>query len=191
MSQPATLRQQASPVRLAEKFYRPRGSQATKEEAIVATRYRAEVLFNTDPDDRLVYMKSAEWGFSTDHLRQVNLLMDHFLDPTSRQEIRNLTNECLQEGESPLGMAGQWFTPKRCERLQELLDATNLPDTLLVACHAWLEIHELDQVAYLLAEKPEAAAALLRQLQPDRRRGRSRPALRQRRVTEGKYADRQ
>ena len=78
--------------------------------------------------------------------------MDNFLDPTSRQEIRNVTNECLQEGESPLGMAGQWFTPKRCERLQELLDATDLPDTLLVACHAWLEVHELDQVAYLPAE---------------------------------------
>ena len=152
MSQSATLLEQASPIQLAEKFYRPHGEQATREAAIEATRYRAEALLDTDPDERLARMESAEWGFTTEHLKQVNRVMDAFLNAPARQEIRNLANECLQEGKSPLGIAGQWFTKDGCERLQELLDATDVPDILLVACYAWLEIHELGQAAYLLAE---------------------------------------
>ena len=49
-------------------------------------------------------------------------------------------------------LAGQWFTEARYDRLRELLDATEVPDRLLVACYAWLEVHELAQAAYLLAK---------------------------------------
>ncbi len=46
----------------------------------------------------------------------------------------------------------EWFTEERYDRLRELLDATEVPDQLLVACYAWLEVHELAQAAYLLAK---------------------------------------
>ncbi len=152
MSPTTALLEQSSPIQWAEKFYQPGGAPVAKEEAIKAARYRAEALLGTDADERLAHMESEEWGFSTDHLKQVNQVIDDFLDDTARQEIRNLARECLEEGVSPLGIAGLWFTEEKYERLLELLDATEVPDPLLVACYAWLEVHEIGQAAYLLAE---------------------------------------
>lgn len=152
MSPATALLEQHSLIQWAEKFYKPDESPANKEAASQAARYRAEALLGTDADERLVYMESEEWGFSTDHLRQVNRVMDDFLDDTARQEIRNLASECLEGDGSSLDIAGLWFTEEKYERLLELLDATEVPDPLLVACYAWLEAHEMGQAAYLLAE---------------------------------------
>ena len=105
-----------------------------------------------DPDERLAYMETPEWGFSADHLRQLNRVMDAILDSAARREVRRLADQCLEENGSPHHVTGQWFTEERCDRLRELLDATEVPDQLLVACHTWLEIHELAQATYLLAQ---------------------------------------
>ena len=149
---PTALLERHSPIQWAEKFYQPSEAPATREEATKAARYRAEALLGTDADERLVHMESEEWGFSTDHLRQVNRVMDDFLDDTARQKIRNLASECLEEGESPLGIAGLWLTEEKYGRLVESLDTTEVPDPLLVACYAWLDVHEIGQAAYLLTE---------------------------------------
>ena len=58
MSPPTALSERHSPIQWAEKFYQPGEAPATKEEAIKAARYRAEALFGTDADERLVYMES-------------------------------------------------------------------------------------------------------------------------------------
>ncbi len=136
----------------AEKFHPFDAAPATRETGMAAAHHRAEALFNTDPDERLAYMESPEWGFSADHLRQVNRVMDAFLDGAARREVRGLAARCLEEDGSPHHVAGQWFTEARCDRLRELLDETEVPDQLLVACYAWLEIHELAQAASLLAK---------------------------------------
>ncbi len=139
-------------LRWAEKFNPSDGAPATREAAVAAARQRAEALLRTDPDERLTHMESPEWGFSTDHLRQVNRVMDAFLDGAARREVRRLAAQCLEEDSAPHHVAGQWFTEGRYDRLRELLDETEVPDQLLVACYAWLEVHELAQAAYLLAQ---------------------------------------
>ena len=136
----------------AERFFPTSGAPVKRVEAQAAARYRAEALFHTDADERLVYMESPEWGFSTDHLRQVNGVMDEFLDVSARREVRQLAAQCLAEDGSPHGIAGQWFTEERFDELRDLLDTTDVPDQLLVACYAWLEVHDLAQAAYLLAQ---------------------------------------
>ena len=105
-------------------------------------------------------MESPEWSFSADDLRKVNRMMDAFLDGAARREVRRLAAQCLEEDGSPHSVAGQWFTEARCDRLRNLLNATDVPDQMLVACYAWLEVHELAQAAYLLAKNR-------RLLQPD------------------------
>ena len=136
----------------AEKFYPSDGAPVTKEAAITVARHRAEALLRTDSDERLAYMESPEWNFSADHLRDVNRVMDAFLDATARREVRLLAAQCLEEDGAPHNVAGHWFTEERHDQLRELLDATEVPDQLLVACYAWLEVHELAQAAYLLAK---------------------------------------
>jgi hypothetical protein len=78
--------------------------------------------------------------------------MDKFLDVTARREVRRLAAQCLAEDGSPHGIASQWFTDGKFDELRDLLDTTDVPDQLLVACYAWLEVHELAQAAYLLAK---------------------------------------
>ena len=167
MTVPATLLETSASLRWTERFHPSDGAPVTREAATAAARHRAEALFNMDPDERLAYMESPEWNFSVEHLRQVNRVMDEFLDVTARREMRRLVAQCLEEDGSPHNVAGQWFTEARYDELRELLDATEVPDQLLVACYAWLEVHELAQAAYLLAKNRKLAAAGFQQLQPD------------------------
>ena len=152
MTIPATLLGPNAVLPWAERFYTSAGAQVTKEAAMAAARHRAQALLRTDADERLAYMESAEWNFSVDHLRQMNRVMDEFLDGSARREVRRLAAQCLEEDGSPYSIAGQWFTDEKYDQLHELLDATEVPDQLLVACYAWLEVHELAQAAYLLAQ---------------------------------------
>ena len=152
MTLPATMLEPSATPWWAEKFFPTSGAPLKRVEALAAARYRAEALFHADPDERLAYMESPEWGFSADHLRQVNDVMDKFLDVTARREVRRLAAQCLAEDGSPHGIAGQWFTDGKFDELRDLLETTDVPDRLLVACYAWLEVHELAQAAYLLAK---------------------------------------
>ena len=152
MTLPATLLEPSALLPWAERFHTSAGVPVTKEAATAAARHRAEALFHTDPDERLAYMESAEWNFSVDHLRQVTRVMDELLDVSARREVRRLAAQRLETDGSPHTVAGQWFTDERYDQLHELLDTTEVPDQLLVACYAWLEVHELAQAAYLLAK---------------------------------------
>lgn len=151
MTLPATMLERSATPSWAEMFFPVSGAPVKRTEALAAARHRAEALCHTDADERLAYMESPEWGFSADHLRQVNGVMDEFLDVSARRELRRLAAQCLDEDSSPHDMAGRWFTEERFDELRDLLGTTEVPDQLLVACYAWLEVHELAQAAYLLA----------------------------------------
>ena len=152
MTLPATMLEPSATPSWAERFFPTSGAPVEKVEALVAARHRAEALFRTDADERLAYMESPEWGFSADHLRQVNGVMDEFPGATPRREVRRLAAQRVEEDGSADGIAGQWFTEERFDELRDLLDTTEVPDRLLVACYAWLEVHELAQAAYLLPQ---------------------------------------
>ena len=104
MTLPATMLEPSAAVPWAERFYPPSGAPDTKGEAMAAAHHRAAALFHTDPDERLAYMESPEWGFSADHLRQVNRVMEEFLDVTARREVRRLADQCAAEDTSPHGI---------------------------------------------------------------------------------------
>ena len=90
------------------------------------------------------------WNLTTDHLRQVNGVFEKLLDAPARTQIRDLVAQGAPEGASPATIAKQWFMEIGCNRLLELLDETDLPDRMVVACCAWLEIHDASHGAYLL-----------------------------------------
>ena len=152
MTLPATMLEPSATPWWAERFLAMSGAPVKKVAALAAARHRAVALFQTSADERLAYMESPQWGFSADHLLQVNGVMDEFLDLSARREVRQLAAHCLEEDGSPPSIADQWFTEERFDELRDLLDTTNVPDRLLVACYAWLEVHELAQAAYLLAQ---------------------------------------
>ena len=152
MTLPATMLERSATPSWAEKFVPESRAPVKKIAALAAARYRAEALFHTDADERLAYMESPEWGFNADHLRQVNSVMENFLDETARCGLRRLAVQRLEEDGPRHDIAGRWFTEEKFEELRDLLQTTDVPDQLLVACYAWLEVHELAQAASLLAQ---------------------------------------
>ena len=134
----------------AEHFLAAPGNPEALRRAPEDSRERINALLQVDPDDRLALLESPPWNFTTDHLRQVNRVFDELLDVPARAQIRDLVAQGAPEGASPELIAKQWFIEKGCNRLLELLDETDLPDRMVVACCAWLEIHDVSQGAHLL-----------------------------------------
>ena len=93
---------------------------------------------------------SESWSFNTDHIRQVNRAVDEFLDTIAKREIRRIAARGLDTDKSPEAIVDQWFTEEQRDRLGRLLDDTEVPDRLLVACYAWLEAHKTAEAAQLL-----------------------------------------
>ena len=91
------------------------------------------------------------WSFSTDHLRQVNRSLQRAPGcPCESPNQRPCCPSASPEGASPDTIAKQWFIDKGCNRLLELLDETDLPDRMVVACCAWLETRDVSHGAHLL-----------------------------------------
>jgi hypothetical protein len=140
---------------LAESISPAAEGTVQREQAIQATQHRAEILAEMDPDERLKSMEAEPWNFTTDHLRQVNRVTQEFLNNPARRRLRETAARCLQEGEPPYEIASQWFTEEEFNRLNQLINGTEIPDRLLVLCYVWLEVHEISQAAYLIAKQRE------------------------------------
>ena len=135
----------------AEKFFQVKTGTVEIGAALQAARARTSALMRVDSDARASVLESGEWQFDDEHLKQVNAVIDEFLDDSTRGQIRQLADRCRQEGQPPYTIAGQWLTQEQYDRLRRLLDQTDVPDQLIVACYARLEAHDLAQAAYLLS----------------------------------------
>lgn len=136
--------------RRAEKIHMLGQPMRGVETALAATEARLGALVRVEPDHRLSYLMSDPWGFNTDHIRQVNRVVDEFLDTISRREIRRTAAQALSADKSPQAIVDQWFTEEQRDRLRQSLDHTEVPDRLMTACYAWLEALGAAEAARLL-----------------------------------------
>lgn len=136
--------------RRAEKIHMLGQPMRGVETALAAAEARLAALVQIDPDHRLSYLMSDAWGFNTDHIRQVNRVVDEFLDTMSRREIRRVAAQALSADKSPQAIVDQWFTEEQRNRLRQSLDHTEVPDRLMTACYAWLEALGAAEAARLL-----------------------------------------
>ncbi len=120
------------------------------ETALAAAEARLGALVRVEPDHRLSYLMSEAWGFNTDHIRQVNRVVDDFLDTIARRQIRRIAAQALSADKSPEAIVDQWFTEEQHNRLRRFLDNTEVPDRLMTACYAWLEVLGAAEAARLL-----------------------------------------
>ncbi len=134
----------------AEKIYMLGQHMRGAETALAATEARLGALVRIEPDHRLSCLMSDPWGFNTNHIRQVNRVVDEFLDTISRREIRRIAAQALSADKSPQAILDQWFTEEQRGRLRGFLDNTEVPDRLMMACYAWLEALRAAEAARLL-----------------------------------------
>lgn len=144
------LMQNPSLTAWAEKFSNSQETSTSKENAKEAVKLRAEALAEADADDRLTLLESPEWEFDEEHLRQVNTVLDAFIDSAARQQLREMAKHCLDRDDHPFTIAQKWLTEERFERLGEMVSHTTVPDPLITFCYAWLEVFETAMAIYLL-----------------------------------------
>ena len=70
----------------AESIYTLSTPRAMTETPVAAVRLRLDALARVHLDDRLSLLQTGEWGFDTDHIRQVNRVLDDFLNLPSRRK---------------------------------------------------------------------------------------------------------
>ena len=92
---PALNRQRAEKIHMLDQPMR------VAETALAAAEARLGALVRIDPDHRLSYLMSDSWGFNSDHIRQVNRVVDEFLDTVSRRDIRRIAAQALSADKSP------------------------------------------------------------------------------------------
>ena len=119
------------------------------ETVIASYQSLLDILAKAHPDDRLSFLMSEECGFNTDHIRQVTRVANEFLDASAKRRVRELAGQALDDGESPQTVVDQWFTNEQRDRLRQILNSLEVPDTFMVACYLWLKIHDTARASYL------------------------------------------
>ena len=126
----------------AEKLDNSENTPASNAEVREGLKLRMNLLMSTDPDERLTLLESAQWQFNEEHLRQVNTIVETFIDATARQQIREMAKQCLDRDDKPFTIVNKWLTEERSEILGQMVHQTTVPDRMITFCYAWLELHE-------------------------------------------------
>ncbi len=134
----------------AERFCNSQESSTPKGDTKEAVRLRTELLLGTNPDDRLSLLESPDWEFSEEHLRQVNRVVETFIDASAKRQMKEMAKHCLDSQDNPFTIVHKWLTEEKCETLGHMVSQTTVPDHLITFCYAWLEVYETAMTAYML-----------------------------------------
>ena len=146
----ATLLENPNVTAWADTFQNRQQTSDSKNDTREAITIRTELLLQTDPDDWLSILKSPEWQFNEEHLRQVNNLVETFIDAAARRQIKEMANHCLDREDLPFTIARQWLTDENCEMLGRMVSQTTVPDPLMTFCYAWLKVYDTAMATYSL-----------------------------------------
>ena len=125
-------------------------SRADEREAMEAARQHIVNLLMSDPDDRLDYLQQAAPSLTEDHLDQIVIATDRWLNDQARDRLRTLVQRRFDDSDSPADILIDWLTPEEVQRLVELLDEPSFPDTTLALCYAICEALGVARAAYFI-----------------------------------------
>ena len=146
----AMLLENPSATAWAERFRNGQETSNSKDDTKEAVRLRTELLLETSPDDRLSLLESPEWEFNEEHLRQVNTVVETFIDAPARRQLKEMANHCLDSNDNPFTIVHKWLTEEKYETLGQMVSQTTVPDRLMTFCYAWLEVYETAMAIYVL-----------------------------------------
>ncbi|MYC36752.1 MAG: hypothetical protein F4X66_07540 [Chloroflexi bacterium] len=146
----ATLLESPRATAWVERFGDIPEASNSKDDTEEAVRLRTNLLMETDPDDRLSLLESPEWEFNEEHLRQVNTVVETFIDAPARRQLKEMANHCLDSEDNPFTMVHKWLTEEKYDTLGQLVSQTTVPDHLMIFCYAWLEVYETAMAIYVL-----------------------------------------
>ena len=141
------------PLRVIRKDAAPEpGHQLTKDQDAVdsiVSRHLAQLLV-ANSDDRLDYLQQANPGLTEQHLDQIAVASQSWLNDEARNRIRMLVRECYDNGQDARATLISWYTIEEFHRLAELLGATTIPGLDLAMCYAVCEARDAVYASYLI-----------------------------------------
>ncbi len=106
----------------------------------------------TDSDERLDYLQTLNPNLTEDHLDQIALTTDRWLDHPARDRMRAIVRRCHDSQSYPKNMLIEWTTPEEVQRLVDLLLETSIPDPTLAMCYAMCAAHDTAYAAFRIHE---------------------------------------
>ena len=107
-------------------------------------------VLTTDSDQRLDYLRTVNPGLTDDHLDQIAVITERWLDRKARERIRAIARRCLDNRSDPSDMLDEWNTPQEINRLVGMLLETSIVDKTLATCYAMSVAHDAAFAAYFV-----------------------------------------
>lgn len=117
----------------------------------LALKYISE-LREKDSDERLDYILAAIPAVTEEHLGQLVLATENWLDTGARKRIRAVAREFVQRKREPNQVLPYWLTEEEFERFDSALGKTEFPDQIIATCYAVCQAYELAHAAYFIQQ---------------------------------------
>ena len=110
----------------------------------------AQTMLMTDSDDRLDFLQTVNSSLTEEHLNQIAVATEGWLDSDARERIRAIARHHHDNGVNPGGMLSEWTTSEQIERLISMLDDASIPDKTLAICYAMSVVYDAAIAAYFI-----------------------------------------
>lgn len=117
----------------------------------LAGKYISE-LREKDSDERLDYIPAANPAVTEEHLGQLVLATENWLDTGARKRIRAIAREFVGRRREPHEVLPYWLTEEEFERFDSALRKTEFPDQIIATCYAVCQAHDLAHAAYFIQQ---------------------------------------
>lgn len=107
-------------------------------------------ILMTDSDDRLDYLRTINTNLTEDHLNQIAIATEGWLDADARDCIREIARYHYDNEINPAGMLSEWSTTDEVQRLISMLEETSIPDKTLAICYAMSVAYDVAFAAYFI-----------------------------------------
>ena len=128
------------------------GSDTPYADEIIQTALKhIENLLTYDSDYWFDYLRKANPILTEDHLDQIAITTNLWLNGEARNQIRTLIRQRFDDCDDPFDIFIDWMgSESGSRRLVGLLEETAIPDPVLALCYAFCEALDMSRSAYLI-----------------------------------------
>ena len=126
-------------------------SYADKRETIQTALKHIENLLTYDSDYWLDYLRETNPILTEDHLDQIAMTTNLWLNGEALHQIRSLIRRNFDDCDDPFDILIDWLESESgIPRLIESLEETAIPDPVLALCYAFCEALDMSYAAYFM-----------------------------------------
>ena len=124
---------------------------ADEQEVVQTALKHIENLLTYDSDYWFDYLREANPILTEDHLDQIAITTNLWLNSEALHQIRSLIRQRFDDYDDPFDILVDWLESESgIPRLVESLEETTIPDPVLALCYAFCEALDMSYAAYFM-----------------------------------------